>query len=113
MGGRESLFIGISLTDIFGYIGAFSPAPGLLPDAGLNYGRQFQPSEFKIPAGKPTPKMIMICNGTSDSVVHDVPAYYHETLVKNGVQHLWYTMPGDHNFEVWNNGLFQFVKRIF
>lgn len=113
MGGRESLFIGISMTDTFGYIGAFSPAPGLLPDAGLNYGGQFKPSEFKIPAGKPNPKMIMICNGTSDSVVHDVPTYYHNTLASNGVQHVWYTMPGDHNFEVWLNGLYHFSERLF
>lgn len=65
-----------------------------------------------LPAGKPNPKMIMICNGTSDSVVHDVPTCYHNTLASNGVQHVWYTMPGDHNFEVWLNGLYHFSEKI-
>jgi enterochelin esterase-like enzyme len=30
MGGREALFIGISMPEAFSYIGAFSPAPELL-----------------------------------------------------------------------------------
>lgn len=113
MGGRESLFIGFSMTDTFGYIGAFSPAPGLLPDTDLDYCGQFLPDDFKLPENKPTPKMIMLCNGDSDSVVHKIPDYYHSVLERNGVQHLWYTMYGDHNFDVWDNGLYQFVKRIF
>lgn len=113
MGGRESLFIGFSMSETFGYIGAFSPAPGLLPDATLDYCGQFLPREFKIPQDKPVPKMILMCNGDSDSVVHTIPDYYHSVLIENGVKHLWYTMHGDHNFDVWDNGLYQFVKRIF
>ena len=42
-----------------------------------------------------------------------VPTYYHNTLVKNGVKHFWYTMDGDHNFGVWNNGLYHFCKYLF
>nr|WP_302599458.1 alpha/beta hydrolase-fold protein [uncultured Cellulosilyticum sp.] len=113
MGGRESLFIGFSMRDTFGYIGAFSPAPGLLPDYNLNYVGQFTEDQFTIPQGTTVPKMILICNGNADSVVGNVPTYYHETLAKNGVDHFWYTMGGDHNFEVWNNGLYHFCQRIF
>lgn len=113
MGGRESLFIGFSMLDTFGYIGAFSPAPGLLPDYNLNYVGQFTENQFTVPQGQMVPKMVMICNGNTDSVVGTVPTYYHETLAKNGVDHFWYTMDGDHNFEVWNNGLYHFCQRIF
>jgi enterochelin esterase-like enzyme len=113
MGGRESLFIGFSMTDTFSYIGAFSPAPGLLPDSGLAYPGQFSEKEFNILAGKNTPKLILICSGNNDGVVGNVPSTYHQVLEKNGVKHLWYTMNGDHNFVVWKNGLYNFVKRIF
>lgn len=113
MGGRESLYIGFPMLDTFGYIGTFSPASGLLPDSSLNYPGQFQPSEFTMPASAKTPKTVMSCCGTSDSVVGTVPEYYHNVLTNNGIQHFWHTMPGDHNFDVWNNGLYQFAKRIF
>ena len=33
MGGRETLFVGCSMPETFGYMGAFTPAPGLLPAA--------------------------------------------------------------------------------
>lgn len=113
MGGRESLFIGFSMLDTFAYIGAFSPAPGLLPDLRLAYPGQFREEEFIIPEDKKTPKLILICNGNDDGIVTNSPDYYHQVLEKNGVNHIWYTMDGDHNFVVWKNGLYNFVKRIF
>lgn len=114
MGGRETLFIGFTEPDKFAYIGAFSPAPGLLPEKTLNYPGQFTPENFTLDKNsKDFPKLILICNGNTDSVVHDNPNIYHETLVNNDVNHLWYTIDGDHNFEVWNHGLYNFVKRVF
>ncbi|MCH5273537.1 MAG: esterase family protein [Lachnospiraceae bacterium] len=113
MGGRESLFIGFSMPDTFGYIGAFSPAPGLLPTPALNYPGQFSEEEFTIPKGAPLPYLIMICNGEQDDVVHGIAAYYEETLTKNGIPHLYYTMPGGHDFTVWKNGLYHFTRQIF
>lgn len=113
MGGRESLFIGVSMLETFAYIGAFSPAPGLLRYEALGYAGQLDEKDFTIPAGKNIPKLILICNGNQDGVVGDVPETYHQALQSNGVNHLWYTMDGDHNFVVWKNGLYNFVKRIF
>ncbi len=113
MGGRESLFIGFTLPETFGYIGAFSPAPGLLPTPALNYPGQFSEEEFVIKEGAPLPRLIMICNGEQDDIVHKIAAYYEETLTKNGIAHLYYTMPGGHDFTVWKNGLYHFVRQIF
>ncbi|MBE6063582.1 MAG: esterase family protein [Clostridium butyricum] len=114
MGGRESLFIGFTEPEKFAYIGAFSPAPGLLPEKTLNYPGQFTPDKFTLNRNSENfPKLILICNGNTDSVVHNNPNIYHETLLKNDVQHLWYTIDGDHNFIVWKHGLYNFVKRIF
>ena len=119
MGGRESLFIGFSMSETFGYIGAFSPAPGLLPmpapgpGLGPDFPGQFTEDEFKIPEGAPIPYFIMMCNGEQDEIVKKVTAHYEETLNANGVEHLYYTMPGGHDFTVWKNGLYHFAKKIF
>lgn len=114
MGGRESLFIGFKKLDKFAYIGAFSPAPGLLPDSTLNYPGQFTKAQFTIPKNSiNTPKLIMICNGNNDGVVGNTPNTYHQTLIDNKVNHIWYTTDGGHDFKVWKNGLYNFAKRIF
>lgn len=117
MGGRESLFIGFTMPETFGYIGAFSPAPGLLPmeskGPGPAFPGQFTESEFRIPEGAPTPYFIMMCNGEQDEIVKHVTAHYEETLNANGVEHLYYTMPGGHDFTVWKNGLYHFARQIF
>ena len=117
MGGRESLFIGFTMPEVFGYIGAFSPAPGLLPmeakGPGPAFPGQFTEDTFRIPEGAPTPYFIMMCNGEQDEIVKYVTAHYEETLNANGVEHLYYTMPGGHDFTVWKNGLYHFAKHIF
>jgi enterochelin esterase-like enzyme len=114
MGGRESLFIGFKELDKFGYIGAFSPAPGLLPDNKLNYSGQLTDAQFTIPQNSVNiPKLIMICSGNNDSVVWNTPNIYHETLIANKVNHIWYTIDGNHDFTVWKHGLYNFSKRIF
>lgn len=119
MGGRESLFIGFSMPDTFGYIGAFSPAPGLLPLSFPGGGDrpafpgQFTEEEFQIPEGAPTPYFIMMCNGEQDEIVKFCTAGYEATLNKNGVEHLYYTMPGGHDFTVWKNGLYHFTRHLF
>ena len=114
MGGRESLYIGFKEPEKFAYIGAFSPAPGLLPDSKLNYPGQFTASQFKIPQNSEiTPKLIMICTGNNDTVVYEAPKLYHDTLANNNVNHIWYTIDGNHDFTVWKHGLYNFLKRIF
>jgi len=119
MGGRESLFIGFSLPDIFGHIGAFSPAPGLLPNSGSlpgsdeDFPGQLKQNEFTLPDNFKEKTFILICNGNQDGLIHDVPSLYHKTLEDNGIRHVYYTIDGGHDFEVWKNGLYHFAKSIF
>lgn len=102
MGGMESLNIGFQMLDTFGYIGAFSPAPSL-NTALLNLNED-----------DPVPYFVMICNGDADEVVHNVPKDYHNAMNLYGTEHVWYENPGGkHNFGVWNEGLYNFLKRIF
>ena len=109
MGGRESLYIGLTMPDTFGYVGAFCPAPGVLPynvESGL-----FATDEFKLPDGYES--LIMIVAGSKDTVVANWPATYHQTLTNNGTEHIYYVTGGGHDFTVWKHGLYNFAKRIF
>lgn len=113
MGGRESLFIGVSMPDVFGYIGAFSPAPGLLPFSNLNYPGQLNADEMTLPEKYKNNTFMFICNGNQDGVVNNIPFEYHQALVDNGINHVYYTIDGGHDFGVWKNGLYHFIKSIF
>jgi predicted alpha/beta superfamily hydrolase len=48
MGGREALFIGVSMPETFGYVGAFCPAPGLM-GVNLGFAGQLTPEEMTLP----------------------------------------------------------------
>lgn len=109
MGGREALYIGLTLPETFGYVGAFCPAPGVLPyyaEQGL-----FQTADFKAAEGLET--FILINAGQWDGVVGEWPSTYAETLRANGTDVSFYTMPGGHDFTVWKHGLYNFAKNIF
>lgn len=109
MGGREALYIGLSLPETFGYVGAFCPAPGVLPyyaEKGL-----FQKADFKAAEGYDS--YILINAGASDGVVGEWPKTYADTLAANGTPHTFYTMPGGHDFNVWKHGLYNFARNIF
>ena len=113
MGGRETLFIGCSMPETFGYMGAFTPAPGLLPysNFGVSEGGLFTKETFTLPKGSDT--YIMINAGASDEIVSIWPRTYHETLTENGIENTFYVTDGGHDFVVWGNGLYNFMKKIF
>ncbi|MDU5263217.1 MAG: alpha/beta hydrolase-fold protein [Clostridium celatum] len=113
MGGREALYIGFTLYETFGYIGAFCPAFGIFEyfNNGVVEEGLFTEENFKIPYDLQT--LIMIVKGKADSIVLNEPVRYHNALIKNDVNHIYYEIEGGHDFKVWNNGLYNFVKRIF
>ncbi len=109
MGGREALYIGLTKPETFGYVGAFCPAPGVLPyyaEDGL-----FQPADFKAAEGLDS--YILINAGQWDGVVGEWPSTYADTLTANGTPVTFYVMPGGHDFTVWKHGLYNFALRIF
>ena len=88
MGGRESLYIGVSRPDLFGYIGAACPAPGIIAttDAFMTHKGCMEESEFKIDTNKPY--VLMITGGTNDGVVGNYPESYHNLFTQNGTDHI-------------------------
>lgn len=116
MGGREALFIGFTRPDLFGYVAAIAPAPGLTPskDWAMTHPGQIQEEELKMRDGDPMPYLIMLCCGTKDATVGQFPKSYHNILVKNDVEHVWYEVPGaDHDAQAIRSGLNNFVAAIF
>jgi enterochelin esterase-like enzyme len=115
MGGRESLYIGFKIPDKISYIGAFSPAFGIFEYTNFGYHENgyFTEDTFTLPDEYMNNTTCMIMNGANDSMVRDEPEKYHNVLVENGVNHYYYTIPGDHNMEVWRNGLYNFLKIVF
>ena len=109
MGGREALYIGLMMPETFGYVGAFCPAPGVLPynmEKGLFATKDFRASEEYE-------TFILINAGASDGVVGSWPRTYSDTLTANGTEHLFYVTAGGHDFNVWRHGLYHFVRHIF
>jgi len=120
MGGRSALHVGFCLADAFAYIGAFTPAVGVLP-----YPREdglFTQETFTLPTEYRTRRernaivnntLIMITKGSADGVVRDHPLDYSTVLKENGIEHIYYVAEGGHDFEVWKHNLYNFVRRIF
>ncbi|MDE7210262.1 MAG: hypothetical protein K2O03_02305, partial [Lachnospiraceae bacterium] len=83
MGGRESLFIGFSHPELFGYIGAVCPAPGLVPVAGSSM-HPGQMEEGDMVFGENPPYILMVSAAKNDGVVGSFPSSYHDILNGNG-----------------------------
>ena len=116
MGGRESLYIGLLRPDLFGYVGAIAPAPGLVPgkDNFMLHEGSLKESEVHFPAGMEIPSVVMICCGTTDSVVGKFPESYHKLFEKNGIEHTWFEVSGaDHDSRAIRTGLYHFIQKIF
>lgn len=114
MGGRETLYISIKRSDLFNYVGAIAPAPGVVParDWAMEHKGQMTEAEFKY--SEPLPKLVMICCGTNDGTVGQFPKSYHNLFAKNGVTHYWYEVVGaDHNNIAIQSGLFHFLQFVF
>jgi len=116
MGGREALYIGFTRPDLFGYVLAIAPAPGLTPgtDWAMAHPGQMQEDDLKIKNINDTPYLIMLCSGTNDSVVGTFPKSYHNIMEKNEVNHIWYEINGaNHDNRAIRSGLYNFFRYIF
>lgn len=117
MGGRESIYIGLNRTDLFGYIGAIAPAPGLVPTkdwAMTHSGMYKSEADMKYADGYILPELFMVCCGTGDKTVGQYPKSYHKILEQNGIEHLWFeVMNADHNSHAIRSGFYQFMIRVF
>ena len=113
MGARESLFIGLTRSDLFGYVGAACPAPGLTPGTDLSmHPGQLQENQLK-PAYQ-MPNLIMITGGGKDGTVGSQPSVYHNILSANGIEHLWHSVSdGGHDSSSVQPHFYNYLRGIF
>ena len=103
MGGGQSLNFGLGNLDKFAWVGGFSSAPNtkkpeeLIPDVEM---------------AKKQLKLLWISCGDKDRLIN-FGKRTHDFLVENKVPHIYYIEPGDHDFNVWKNGLYMFSQLIF
>ncbi|MGS2761531.1 alpha/beta hydrolase [Sinomicrobium sp. M5D2P9] len=103
MGGGQALNFGLDHLDTFAWIGAFSPAPNtrapekLVPRPG-EVIRQL--------------RLLWISCGNEDELLY-VSERTHQYLGKKGIPHTYYVEPGQHDFSVWKNDLYQFSQLLF
>lgn len=101
MGGRESLLIGMQRPDLFGYVGAICPAPGVT-------------GSFKWKSEEEAPYLLFITAGSNDEVVYTTPSGYHDNFTKNGVPHVWhYVNGGYHGDNSIHAHIYNFVRAVF
>ncbi len=69
MGGRESLFIALTHPELFAWVGAVAPAPGLTPIPGsADHPGQLQESELTF--GDTKPELLLISASRADGVCY-------------------------------------------
>lgn len=111
LGGRNALAIGFRHQDQFGYIGAFSAASGVIPNPSGRSVLTNLLDDFVLDYGDFP--MLLINVGETDGICGDTCRFYDDALTQRGIKHIFYEMEGDHEGTVWQNGLYNFVKRIF
>ena len=103
MGGRESLYIGFTRPDLFGYIGAMCPAPGV----------PLQNSQFTFKQ-EDLPYLLHVSAGSNDGLIHEIPAGYHNTMTANNTDHIWhYVQGGDHGGKTIRPHMYYFTREVF
>jgi enterochelin esterase-like enzyme len=79
----------------------------------LGIGGQITPEEMTLPDEYKGNTLILINAGNQDGVVGDNPLNYSNAFRDNGVENVYYSIEGGHDFGVWKNGLYFFAKSVF
>lgn len=112
MGGKESLYIGLERSDLFNYVVAAAPGPGLVPgkDWAMEHPGTYQEEDVKLAHSDCPPEVMMITCGSKDSVVGKFPFKYHEVFTTNGVEHIWYEAPDtEHNEKIVQSAMYNLM----
>ncbi len=103
MGGGQSLNFGLGNLDEFAWIGSFSAAPNTKEPQSLLPNPEEARKKLKL---------LWISCGDDDGLII-FSKRTHDYLLANDVAHVFYIMPGVHDFNVWKNSLYMFARLIF
>lgn len=103
MGGAQAIYFGLGNLDLFAWVGAFSPSPFFIDYNTLVSDPGYTDEQLKL---------LWISCGQQDSLAY-VSSDLDEYLTGLGIDHIYYELPGGHNWNVWRNGLYNFSQLIF
>jgi enterochelin esterase family protein len=107
MGGGQAMRTGLGHLDLFAWVGTFS---GALRDFHIesSYGGVFRDAA----AANRQLRLLWIGCGTEDRLIQSAREI-HQLLTQQQVQHVWYEIPGAHEWQVWRKHLDDFAPRLF
>lgn len=115
LGGREALYLCFAHPDIFGYVGAFEPVGGVVNTGSGErlYGNRGYLLPELVKEGGEAPLLTLIVTGDEDPYCRVSLENYSRYMTEHSIDHIFYYRHGGHEAGVWNNGLYNFLRRIF
>jgi len=107
MGGGQAMRIGLGHLDQFAWIGTFS---GAVRDFRVetSYGGALRDAV----AANRRLSLLWIGCGTEDRLIQSAREL-HQSLAQHQIEHVWYEIPGSHEWQVWRKHLHDFAPRLF
>jgi enterochelin esterase-like enzyme len=107
MGGGQAMRIGLGHLDKFAWIGTFS---GAVRDFNIesSYGGTLRDAA----GANQRLRLLWIGCGTEDRLIQSAREL-HQSLTQHQIEHVWYEIPGSHEWQVWRKHLHDFVPRLF
>ncbi len=113
MGGFQTFQTTMTNTDKFAYVGGFSGAAFLQPDADIKTA--FNGVWADTEAFNKKMKVVYLSIGTVEPErMYQSVNTFHQNLEKIGINHIYYESPGtSHEWQTWRRSLHQFAQLIF
>jgi enterochelin esterase-like enzyme len=107
MGAGQAMRIGLTNTDVFASVGAFSGGMRRV-DIDTSFDGIFKD------AGKFNKKMKLFWFGCGElDRGYESAKAAHETFTRAGINHVWYPGPGSHEWQVWRHHIHEFAQLLF
>lgn len=103
MGGGQSLNFGLGHSDLFAWVGAFSPAPNTRPPQDLLPDDAARTLKLRL---------VYLSCGNKDGLMN-IAQGVESRLAATGVKHLWNVDDFGHDGDHWRSNLFHLAQRLF
>ncbi len=112
LGGRNALALAFKYPKQFGSVGSFSPSVSVETANGT--GLKAPLRDLNLPKNKNRPfDVLMVMVGRSDKVCGNVSYELDRYMKAQNISHDFYDTAGGHETTVWQNGLYNFAKKLY
>lgn len=112
LGGRNALALAYKYPKQFGSVGSFSPSVSV--EAANGTGLKAPLRDLNLPKNKNRPfDVLMVMVGRSDKVCGNVSYELDRYMKAQNISHNFYDTAGGHETTVWQNGLYNFAKKLY